>query len=541
MSRTELGAALEARAAACGVATGYVDGTGVLRRPPASTIEAILDLLPPVTPTADAASPASADAPTSRCATGPQPPHTWGVFAPLAGLRSGREIGLGDLTTLRTFAEAAVALGAGVVGTLPLLATRPDESSPYSPLTRRYWDERWLDVAWLAECLGEPYPAPKPTPRQERTHPEPAWQLRRSQARALLASSAARSTVAPTAWVRDRPGVERWARWKAVAERAGWDPRAWSPELDRAVRSGDDATLAAHGVERADVEFEIALQWAVSTQLAELGDDLRDEGVALYLDLPVGTSASGFDVWEAPEDFAVGMSIGAPPDRFFPGGQSWGLVPPLPGRGDLARCLQAHMSVCGLLRIDHVMGLHRLFWIPDGAEASDGTYVTYDARHNWSVVAEMSVAHDCGVVGEDLGTVPDEVRVAMAEVGARGLFIAQDETRAPFRLSRPVPESTIASLNTHDLPPFAAWHEAWGVDATAPVVRDHLLAELAASEADIVLVSEQDLSLDPRRLNVPGEVGGDIWRLVSRLGADELATGATATATDARRVLADVD
>jgi len=548
---------LRDRADAAGVATTYVDGTGLERVPSDATIEAVLAALPspaaaPTRTLADSRDLSSEIRQGSRgmgCANGPQPPHTWGVFVPLAALRrtDAPDHGAGDLTGLAELADVVAAAGGSVVGTLPLVATRPDEASPYSPVSRRFWDERWVDPDWVADRFGVARPAPRAVVSGDLADPEAAWTSTRDALAEVLASLGSLPDEV-VEWRAGHPEIERWARWKAVALVAGWDPSSWGEALDTAIRELDDALLTAVGVPSDAVDFEVFAQCVVTAQLTELGAGLRARGMALYLDLPVGTSAAGYDAWASPDAFARAMSIGAPPDRFFPGGQSWGLRPPLPnaaGLADLGASLDAHMSVCGLLRIDHVMGLHRLFWVPDAPEdaaAGGGTYVAYDADERWAAVVRASREHDCGVVGEDLGTVPDEARAAMSAAGVRGLFIGQDELRPPARLGRPVPPATVATLNTHDLPPVAAWWaDEVGSDGPAlSVVRDHVLGELAASDADVVMVADQDLTLDPRRFNLPGEVGGELWRIRSRCSVAAL-RDATGLGHDALAVLGHVD
>ena len=547
---------LHERARAHGVATSYVDGTGVERVPSDATLSAILDALDAPGgsnpfPSSTVEAPQPGDRVPERCAHGPQPDRTWGVFAPLAALRrtNAPDHGAGDLTGLAELAQVVEAAGGSVVGTLPLVATRPDEASPYSPLTRRFWDERWVDPEWVATRLGAATPTPRAVVASDLADHEAAWTSTRAALAEVLGGFDGLPEETAT-WRSHHPEVEQWARWKAAALVAGWDPTVWTDELDHAVRSSDDAVLASLGVSSAMVDFEVFSQWAVTAQLTQLGSDLRARSMSLYLDLPVGTNAAGYDAWVAPDAFGARMSIGAPPDLFFPDGQSWGLRPPLPGTeaglADLRHSLETHMAVCGLLRIDHVMGLDRLFWVPEGGEAGEGTYVTYDAGERWRLVSELSQHFGCGVVGEDLGTVPQSTRDAMDAVGARGLFIGQDEVRSPFRLGRPVPAEAVATLNTHDLPPLAAWHTerfGAGTDGPAPdptTVRDHLLGELAMSNADVVMVADQDLTLDDRRFNVPGQVGGELWRLRSLTSVADLRAGVRG-GRDARAVLANVD
>ncbi|MBP6728069.1 MAG: 1,4-alpha-glucan branching protein GlgB [Microthrixaceae bacterium] len=508
-----------------GVATGYVDGTGVARVPSVEVLIAVFRALGiAIDRESDAASlladsealPAvpvrsTAAAPTT-CAAGPQPARTWGVFAPLAGLAASpaERAAPGHIGTLAALDRTVASLGGRIVSTLPLVAGRPDDPSPYSPVTWRFWDPRWVDRSWLRGRLGGDGPGAV-------DHP-------------LVQS-----------WCADHGDAVRFVRWRSAAARHGWDPSTWSGDVSAWVRTGQGPPERA-GIDPHHVAAALVDQFGVTAHLDELGAEMRAGGRALYLDLPVGVRPDSFDVWERPDLYVRGVSIGAPPDRFFPDGQSWGLAPVHPLRAavsdfDVVRAaLDAHMSVAGVLRIDHVMGLHRQFWVPDGAPAGDGTYVAFPADQLWEAVAQHSQRHGCGIVGEDLGTVPDEVRAAMAERAARGLFIAQDEVRHPFRLARTPPSAAVASLNTHDLPPVATWWAEHG-DPTVPTatVRDHLLAELAASDADIVLVAEQDLSLDAVRTNLPGTVGDHNWSRRSGLDVADLDRG------EARRCLGDVD
>ena len=473
-----------------------------------------------------------------RCAHGPHPQRSFGIFAPTAGLRASEtpDHGAGDLTSLRQLGSFAMNQGAHLLGTLPLTATAPDQPSPYSPLTRRFWDERWVDPQWVAQRLGlNAKLGRRAAVSSAVVEPLIAWTSTREALAEVLAGAAPLGGLPEVvAGWRDRnPAVQQWARWKVAAIIHGWNPNTWPAEVSDAVRHGAPASgplgpLGSAGPldsagplgSAALVDFEVFAQWAVSSQLEALGSELSTRAASLYLDLPIGVSAASYDVWDRPDLFAAGISVGAPPDRFFPTGQSWGLAPFIPsvssadGHRYFRECLEQHMAVSGLLRLDHVMGLHRLFWVPEGGEPTEGTYVSYPAEELWAVVAATSAALNCGVVGEDLGTVPDEVRHSMHEVGALGLFIGQDEVRSPLRLARPVPEKSVASLNTHDLETFANWYLSSHEQPLGEVgeARNHLCAELALSAADVVMISEQDLWLDNRRINIPGQVGGTLWR-----------------------------
>jgi 4-alpha-glucanotransferase len=199
-------------------------------------------------------------------------------------------------------------------------------------------------------------------------------------------------------------------------------------------------------------------------QLRSLAEKAGISGPGLYLDLPLGVHSDSYDVWRERASFAVGVSGGAPPDTFFTKGQEWGFPPLQPeairadGYAYLRRCLHHHMQYAGLLRIDHVMGLHRLYWVPQGLGPLHGVYVRYPAEELYAVYCLESVRHQTILVGEDLGTVPDSVRPAMARHDVHRLYVGQFELRNdPNQPIMPPAPGAVASMNTHDLPTFAAF------------------------------------------------------------------------------------
>jgi 4-alpha-glucanotransferase len=292
-------------------------------------------------------------------------------------------------------------------------------------------------------------------------------------------------------------------------------------------------------------------QWTMSRQLTEAATALEADGVRLYLDLPVGTHGDGYDTWSGHDLYAWGCGVGAPPDDFFAAGQNWGFPPVNPiaaraqGHEQLAAALRHHMSAAGVLRLDHVMGFHRLYWVPDGLPATEGVYVRYPADEMFAVLAVEAHRRGVRVVGEDLGTVPDEVRHEMDHYGLLGMYVSQ--FRLPEGPGHPVPMPTdrqVASIDTHDTPTFAAWWRADDIGLRRSLGlldddqeradrqrRDHdranveqalraagvlgdraedvdalggLLELLGASDAATVLVAVDDLVLETDPQNVPG-------------------------------------
>jgi 4-alpha-glucanotransferase len=294
------------------------------------------------------------------------------------------------------------------------------------------------------------------------------------------------------------------------------------------------------------------VQWLLHQQLDRLASGLRERGQRLYLDLPLGVNPDGFDVWHDQHQFARGISVGAPPDAFFSLGQDWGFPPLAPealraaGYAPILAALRNHLRYAGMLRIDHVMALHRLFWVPLGMQAVDGVYVHYPAEELYAVTCLESARHRAIIVGEDLGTVPPAVRRGMARHGLQRLWVLQFEVSPDSRppISDP-PRDAAAGINTHDMPSFAAFwraldalereelglltpEQAEDVRAQRDRLRralvdllrseswlrgDHAgeldvlracLARLAAGSARILLVNLEDLWAEQRPQNVPG-------------------------------------
>ncbi|MGH9332321.1 MAG: 4-alpha-glucanotransferase, partial [Vicinamibacteria bacterium] len=299
-------------------------------------------------------------------------------------------------------------------------------------------------------------------------------------------------------------------------------------------------------------------QMLAEGELAEASRAAAERGVRFYFDLPLGVHGSGFDTWSAPTLFARRAEVGAPPDAVFPDGQRWGFPPILPeesrreGHRHLRECLAHTMRHAGLLRVDHIMGIHRQFWIPAGFEKRQGVYVRYPAEELYATANIESHRHRCELVGENLGIVPRAVNRAIERHLWRGIYVL------PFSLTgergepvTPAPANVVASLNTHDTPTFAGFRRCRDLDerveagfldrakadelcrsrAAAIAVLDSRLeldeqsaAEptreslarwielLLRSEADLVSLNLEDLWLEEEPQNVPGRVDRPNWR-----------------------------
>lgn len=494
-------------------------------------------------------------------------PRRWGVFAPLYAMRSPRSGGAGDLHTLRALFDEVQARGGHYVATLPLLAAfldEPCQASPYSPASRLFWNELYLgiDPDALGDDAGDPLERPEVAAERARLFAAPHVDYRAQYAwrRALLDELAARAWQMPLM----RGAVEARARttaladyavFRAIGEAEGAPWSKWPAKLRDGVPFVASLDDIPAGVDAARVRTHAWAQWRMGAELGEIKSEYSPGGGGLYLDLPVGVNRDAYEVWRHRELFLLGLAAGAPPDALFVGGQDWGLPPLRPdairasGYRYLIDCIAHHMDRASMLRIDHVMGLHRLYCVPSGFAATDGVYVRYRADEIYAILTLESHRNECAVAGEDLGTVPDAVRPAMRRHGVASLFVGQFAMPARVGDEMGLPEAAhVASLNTHDTPTFAGFWRATDIAdkrALGLIDAEQELAELAAraqtraailhasgskpedfndelgeaacrtaltactdalaaSPAHVVLVTAEDLWLEDQPQNVPG-------------------------------------
>ncbi|MCC6669625.1 MAG: 4-alpha-glucanotransferase [Planctomycetes bacterium] len=480
----------------------------------------------------------------------PGTPDACGIFLPLHAARSERNLGAGDFLDL----AALLGMVAGwrlerrpgrLVGTLPFLAgffDAPCDPSPYSPASRLFWNEFYVAVDEAAAAFSAAEREQIASLRAAELVDYPAvYALKR---KALLAL-APRVEADPAYWrfLAAHPEVEDYARFRAAGARHGRDFRRWPSRLR-------DGAIATADVPAEEVRFHRVAQYLAEHQVDEVAARAHARGLGLYLDLPLGVHGDSYDLWRHREAFVTGARVGAPPDPFFTTGQDWGFPPPHPEGlrrqryGYLRACLAHSMRHAAWLRIDHVMGLHRMFWIPPGLDPSHGVYVHYPAHELYALVCLESLRHGCVVAGEDLGIVPPYVRPAMARHGLQRLYVLQCETGDdPARPLAAVPRACLASLNTHDLPTFAAeWGDLAGHHRAQLVLRflaregcapggpDDLagffrasLRWLGRSPARMVLANLEDLWGETRPQNVPGtESSNPNWRRKARFALDEI-------------------
>ncbi len=416
----------------------------------------------------------------------------WGPAVQLYALRSGRNWGIGDFGDLAALVEDWAARGAGVFGLGPLHALfphNPAHASPYSPSSRARLNVLYLDVEAIAdfrECedaqrrvRSTQFQARLARLREAPFVDYPGVAAAKFEVLArLYAHFLARHLAAEDARACEFRGFQaaggvalrRHALFEALQEHFhAADPGVWGwPVWPEAYRDHDAAAVARFAAVNGErIEYFEYLQWQAELQLARVAERCTALGTAigLYLDLAVSVDRAGSDAWTSREDYAPGASIGAPADEFNPNGQHWNLPPLRPDRLRADRyalfieTLRENMRNAGALRIDHVMGLMRLFWIPPRGSARDGAYVHYPLEELLAIVALESERNRCLVIGEDLGTVADEVRAALARIGVLSyrLLWFEREPDGSFRPAEAYPQDALVAVSTHDLATLAGW------------------------------------------------------------------------------------
>jgi 4-alpha-glucanotransferase len=456
-----------------GIETRYIDAGGREREVDLRTVRRVVEGL---SNTPREATSLPHRAPRPKAAFAGRFERAWGLAVQLYGVRSTRNWGHGDFTDLGQLLEVAAAQGAAAVGVNPLHALfddQPERPSPYSPNSRLFLNPLYIDVeripffpglrtaglhdrvAALRECELIDY-AGVTTAK---------FAALRIAHDAFRRSAEANQREAFTTFCQARaPALSRFACFEWLRrQQAGpwWEwPVAWRVPDDTALMD----LRRDHGDE---MEFYEFVQWTAHLQLAACAHRARRLGmpIGLYLDIAVGVDPAGFDAWNDQTAILREFAIGAPPDLFNPDGQNWGLAgfntvgliaeDFAPFRAMLA----SSMQYAGAIRLDHVLGLKRLYLIPTGIAADAGIYVRLPFERLLDVVVKESRAHSCIVIGEDLGTVPEGLRETLSKWGIWRYHVLIFE-RAPDGsfLSPPAyARDALVTNSTHDLPTFAAW------------------------------------------------------------------------------------
>jgi len=398
--------------------------------------------------------------------------RAWGWAAQLYAVRSRASWGIGDLGDLAGLLAATAPLGAGFALLNPLHAALPTEPSPYNPSSRVFRNPLYLRIENVPELAALD---PRDRDRVEALAgagrglldkdriDRPAVYRLKDEALRLAHGAIGRAPGRQdelAAYRAATPNLERFATFCALQHVHGQDWRTWPA----AYRHPGRPEVGAFGEQHhEEVAYHAWLQWLLDEQLAAVRPGWGQLGVVN--DLAIGFAPDGFDAWLFQDELAAGMSVGAPPDPLGPRGQDWGLPAFVPDRlaaggyGPFAQTIRAGMAHAAGLRIDHVMGLFRLFWIPDGAEPAQGTYVRYPADDLLGVLALESAAAQAVVVGEDLGTVEAGVRERLAAEGVLSYRLAWFEhgPDGGRRRAADYPRLALAATTTHDLPTVAGF------------------------------------------------------------------------------------
>ncbi|MCE9623397.1 MAG: 4-alpha-glucanotransferase [Actinomycetia bacterium] len=450
-------------------------------------------------------------------------PRGWGVAAQIYSLWRPGAWGIGDLEDVRALTTEIGERGGNSLLLSPLHAptlTAPHDASPYYPSSRRWLNPMLIPMEGVAPIANTPGAL------IERGRVWPALR------RALLERFRRVDAYAPwRAWADEQgTSLHSFCTWTALAERLGPRWRTWPEDFQR---PGTPTLVALHATDAAFAEacdFHAWLQWLARRTLDAV---TAASPVAIIADLAVGSSPDGADSWHYQDMMALDVSIGAPPDPFQPAGQEWGLPPFIPGRLRAARYRpfidMARAALQGMsgLRIDHVMGLFRQFWIPAGAAPSEGTYVQMPAEELLAILRLEAARAGAFVIGEDLGNVEPAVRDSLranAMLGTKVWWFDSD--------SRNWPASTLAMVTTHDLPTIAGvWKHtdgtpelaaklqqaAPGASSTATAVTLH--REIAASDASLCLAMIEDLAGSDQRPNYPGTTSATHHNWCHRMSA----------------------
>ncbi len=539
-----------------------------------------------------------------------------GLMVALHGLRSAANWGVGDFGDLKTLiAWSAENLGVDVIGLLPLHALgnrEPYNISPYYPSSRLYRNFIYLEVPRIEEVRASPeireWIASGPV--QERLAAlrgsllveyetvagiklqalEKAFQVFLERHWQAPGSASPRRKAFEAYLKGEGDFLEKYATFCALEEHFRSQPcgpqlwQAWpSPYQDPETREVRE--FREKNIER--VYFYAYLQWQVSEQLAEAQQALRDRGSALglYLDLALGIDPCGADAWAYQPLIVPGIKAGAPPDDFAPQGQDWGFRPGHRDRNRedgyrlIGEELRRNLLPDGALRIDHVMKYCRLFWIPEGEKPTRGGYVRDYFEDLVRVLALESVRSRTLIVGEDLGTVPDEVREVLQRMGIYSyrLYYFEKDPSGSFKDPGAYPEQALAAISTHDLPPLAGFwamkdidlrqdlgiitdpedlwaarmeriqdkrrmidllfkngfidreasqklHAQWEPEIT-PELHRGIIGFLVSTPAKLVVLNQEDLFLEPDQQNLPGTTDQyPNWKRKMRYTLEQLAT-----------------
>jgi 4-alpha-glucanotransferase len=403
-------------------------------------------------------------------------PKIWGAFVPLYALHSGKSWGAGDFSDLESLIKWLSGVGAGMVGTLPLLPSFFDSNfgpGPYMPASKLFWNEFYLDIERIpelercpeaAELMNSPEFKKQIVTLQSSQRVDYIQQLNLKR-KVLESLSECFFNDKPERYFdfvlysESHPSLDDYANFRSAGETHGVNWENWPEQMRNGIFQNGDYP------EKVKQYYQYT-QWLAQEQIDTISQNAKDNNLFLYMDLPVGVHPYSYDVWKEKTSFVSGINGGAPPDPVFTSGQNWSFPPLHPenirkeGYHYVIKNLRHQLRQCGMLRIDHIMNFHRLFWIPEGMNNADGVYVGYKAEEFYAILTLESSRSKTIIIGEDLGMVPPEVRPMMEKHGIRRMFVGQYEMITENHINN-IPSQAIVSLNTHDMFPFASfWNES---------------------------------------------------------------------------------
>jgi 4-alpha-glucanotransferase len=498
----------------------------------------------------------------------------WLLAVQLYGIRSERNCGIGDFTDLEGLIELAAGLGADGVGLNPLHALfddRPGDVSPYSPNSRLFLNPLYIDVEKLPEFQYDAVAGYAAAIARLRGSDivdyagvaELKWRALRSAFAVFKANPGTERHAAFSKFRTERGAMlSRFACFEMLRhkfKKPWWEwPEEW--------RQSDDARSAAlhAGPDAGEIEFIKFVQWNADQQLAACKALTIRRGmkVGLYLDVAVGVQSDGFDAWNEQSAISRHLAVGAPPDALNTAGQNWGLAGfnaaglEMQSFEPFREMLRASMRHAGAIRLDHVLGLKRLYLVPHGFAADNGVYVQMPFEALLAATAQESVKHRCVVIGEDLGTVPEGFREQMADWGiwSYQVMMFERDDRGAFRDVDHYSANALVTFNTHDLSTYAGWRcfsdlalkRSLGIDPgesdearwhalamLTDVLRHHAIEDhdlyavagfLARTKSRLLAISLEDLLGVIDQPNIPGTVDEHPnWRRRLPLSMDEMA------------------
>jgi 4-alpha-glucanotransferase len=498
----------------------------------------------------------------------------WLLAVQLYGIRSDRNWGIGDFTDLEGLIDLAAGLGADGVGLNPLHALfddRPGDVSPYSPNSRLFLNPLYIDVEKLAEFQPGAVAGQAATIARLRASDfvdyvevaELKWRALRSAFEVFKAKPGTARHAAFTKFRTERGAtLSRFACFEMLRHKF---KKPWWEWPDEPRQSDDARSAALHAAPDAgEIEFISFVQWTADQQLAACRDLAVKRGMkaGLYVDVAVGVQSDGFDAWNEQSAISRHLAVGAPPDALNTAGQNWGLAGfnaaglEMQSFEPFREMLRASMRYAGAIRLDHVLGLKRLYLVPHGFAADNGVYVQMPFEALLAVTAQESVKHRCVVIGEDLGTVPDGFREQMADWGiwSYQVMMFERDNRGAFRDVDHYSANALVTFNTHDLSTYAGWRcfsdlalkRSLGIDpGESDEARWHALAMLtdvlrhnsiedhdlyavagflARTKSRLLAISLEDLLGVIDQPNIPGTVDEHPnWRRRLPLSLDEMA------------------